>query len=288
MIISDSEEKSLAQKHQAIREAIDQVNQSSMAIDRLDAPQNVHHVRPIARQSQSRQTYLTVPASESMPRRATLAMNPPPKSSSYAFSSLERSTSDAVPDATNPKMEMDGPRSHRERPTTLVASTRPPTLIVIGDEDAPGRLNRYRPTENTQRSSDANPLRYGGVHSFSDRNDFSTSTGTRGTNDHHQYDPPTSSTPFLLPSPSLKRKSPKEDESITRPSTSQQPDKTLPQTTSIQDPRQWFESEKHDKTSQTVRELLKRWTFLDLGDEDDDETRDDPHRGQGEDRKSVV
>ena len=32
-----------------------------------------------------------------------------------------------------------------------------------------------------------------------------------------------------------------------------------------------------------MRELLERWTFLDLGDEDDDETRDDPHRGHGDD-----
>lgn len=283
MIISDLEEKSSAQKHQAIRAAIDQVNQSSMAIDRLDAPQNVHHVRRFAPQSQLRQPYLTVPASEPMPRRATLAMNPPPKSSSYS-SSLESRTSDAYSGATKLKMQMDGPRSLRERPTTSMAPTGPPTLIIVGDEDAPDRVNRCTPTENTQRSShNANPLRYGGVHSSSGRNDISASTGAHGTNDHHQYDPPTGSTPFLLPSPSLKRRIPKEEESITPSPTPQQPDSSLPQTTSIQDSRQWFETEKHDKTSQTVRELLKRWTFLDVGDEDDDETRDDPHRGQGDD-----
>lgn len=277
--ISDSKEQSVAQKHQAIRQAIDHVNQSSMAIEKLDDPKNVHDVQPGARQHEPRQRHLTVPAPVAMPKKASLAMGPPQKPGSSSFSTLGRPTLDATLEAAQIEGDTDRPRKFRERPSTSMVSTRTPSLNIIGEEDYPGRSDIYRLTDSTQRSlDDLSPRRYAGLRSSSNRNDISASTGRHGTKDHHQYDSPTRSDPFLLPSPTLKRKTP-----TTPSTTSQNPDNPLPQPAPLQEPRQWFELEKHDKTSQTVRDLLKKWTYLDLGDEDDGESRDEQHRGPDDD-----
>lgn len=276
--MSDSEEQSVSQKHQAIRQAIDHVNQSIMAIERLDDPKNVHDVQPEARQLEPRHRHLTVPAPVVIPKKASLAMGPPQKPSSISFSTLGRSTFDATLEAGQKDADTDRPRKVRERPSTSMVSTRAPSLNIIGEEDYPGRSD-YRLTDSTQRSlDDLSPRRYAGLRSSSNRDDISASSRTHGTKDRHQYDSPTRPSPFLLPSPSLKRKTP-----ATPSTTSQNPDSPLPQPAPLQEPRQWFELEKHDKTSQTVRALLKKWTYLDLGDDDDGESGDEQHRGPDDD-----
>lgn len=277
VISSGSDEQSLAEKHQAIQQAINQVNQSNMAIESLDDTHSLRHTQPVARQSESRQSHLTVPANVAMPRRASLAMNPPPKSSSSFLSPLERRIFDNTPAATRPKLETDGPRSIGERSSTSMASTVPPSFSITSEEDYPGPSDNFKLTDNTHRSlDDSNSRRYAPVHSSLDRDE--AKRGTHGIKEHHQSDFSTRSNPSHFPSPSLKRKTLKEDKPTTPSSTLQTPDKLHSQPSPLLGPRQWFESEKHDKSSQTVRELLKRWTFLDLGDEDHDESPDEQQR----------
>lgn len=277
VISNDSDEQSLAQKHQAIQQAINQVNQYNMAIESLDDTQSLRHTQPVARQSESRQSHLTVPANVAMPRRASMAMNPPPKSS--LSSPLERRIFDITPEARRPKVEMDGPRSIPERSSTSMASTVPPSFNITSEEDNPGRSDNFKLTANTHRSlDDPNSRRYAGVNPSLDRDDFSATKVTHGIEEHHQSDFSTLSNSSPFPPPSLKRKTLKEENTTTPSSTLQAPKKLRSQTSPLQGLRQWFESEKHDKSSQTVRDLLKRWTFLDLGDEDHDESPDEQQR----------
>lgn len=274
---SDLEDQPLVQKRQAIQQAIDQVKKASMAIERLDDPQPFHHTQPIMRQSESRTSYLTVPTNMAMPRRASFPMKPPPKSGSIS-SPVERRTFDTSPEATQAKLEFDRPQSTRKWPSTMVGTRLP-------SDDSLGHPDSYRLQDTTQRSlDDANPRRYAGFASSSDYDDSSTFTGTHGAKGRDRFDSSTRSNPSLLPLPSIKRKRPKKEDRTTPSSSNlQKPDNPLPQSPPLQDPRQWFESEKHDKATQTVRDLLKRWTFLDLGDEDVEEGRGEQHSGREDD-----
>lgn len=284
---SDSEEQSLEERHQAIQQAIKKVNQSNMTIERLDDPQNSHQAHPLPRPSASRQSHLTVPTSVDMPmpmhRKRSLAMDPPPKVSSTSFSKLPSRTFDSSPEITQPKVEMDRPRSTREQPSTSMSGTITPSVKIIREEDyldRPEKSDRnYRPTDNIQRYlDDPNSRRYADVHSSSDRHSLSASSGTYVSKDHKHE----SLNPSLLHPHSLKRKRSKEAESSPPFSIRQNPDNPLSQNPSPQNPRQWFESEKHEKSSRIVRDLLKKWTFLDLGDEDQDENPEEQHMVQDE------
>lgn len=278
LLLSDTEEPSSAQKRQAIQQAINQVCRSSMASEKLDDPKNSHHLLPETRQPGQLQSHLTVPMVGTMPRKA---MNPARKASPV-FSPLERQIFDTTLGAAQLNVEIDRSRSTRAIPSISMATTRPPALNIISEEDYSGVSDSYRTTDKTPRSfDDANPRRSANL---SDRDDYSASKGTNNTSPYHQYDSPPRLSPSLLPSPDLKRKT------QTPPSSTLQQYENFPRPTSTpKEPRQWFELEKHDKTSQTVHDLLRKWTFLDLGDQDTDERHDEQHskKEDEEDRAQV-